>query len=394
MIATELSDAMRRHVESGEVAGLVTVVCRDDKVHIEAIGVQDLDSKTPMQRDSIFRIASLSKPITAVGAMVLVEDGKMGLNDSIFQWLPELKDMKVLRSLDAEIDDTVPARRAITVHDLLAFTMGFGIVMAKRGTYPIQSAMDKARLMPGPLPPQVTAEQYLKNLGTLPLISQPGEQWLYHTGSDLLGILISRVAGMSLEQFLRERIFDPLGMKDTAFSVPPDKIDRLTTSYSPDLRQKLVVFDAAKGGKWASPPVFESGGGGLVSTADDLLAFGRMMLDGGVYGTERILKKETVAEMTTDQLTKGQKAVSGFYPGFWDTRGWGLGLAIVTAPDQYSAQPGRFGWDGGLGTSWCSHPAEDLVAILLTQRTWTSPVQPAVCADFWRETYEAIGANV
>jgi len=385
-----LSSVMRGYIDRDEVPGLVTAVCRSDEVHVEAFGVQDLESKTPMRRDSIFRIASVSKPITAAAAMILVEQGKFKLDDAIFKWLPELQNMRVLRSIEANIDDTVPAKRPITVRDLLTFQMGLGFIVAEPGTYPIQQALAEAGLMPGPIPPQVTADQWLSNLASMPLAYQPGDRWLYHTGSDVLGVLIARVANTTLEYFLTERLFHPLDMKDTSFYVPPEKMDRFATSYFPDPEKKLVVFDPARGGNWSSPPPFQSGGAGLVSTADDLLSFGRMMRDKGEYGGKRILQSETVNAMLTDQLTPGQKAISNLYPGFWDTRGWGLGMAIFTTADAFSQVPGRFGWDGGLGTSWCSHPAEDLVGILLTQKGWTSPVPPPVCADFWRSTYEAI----
>lgn len=381
---------MKGYIDRGEVAGLVAAVCRGGEEHVEAVGVQDLESKTPMRRDSIFRIASTSKPIAAAAAMILMDEGKCKLDDSIFRWLPELQNMRVLRSIESRMDDTVPADRPITVRDLLTFQMGLGFIMAESGKYPIQQAIADAGLVPGPIPPQMTEDQWLKNLASLPLAYQPGERWLYHTGSDVLGVLIARISGMTLERFMTEKLFQPLGMKDTAFSVPAEKMDRFTTAYFPNQDNELVVFDPAKGGKWASPPVFQSAGGGLVSTADDLLKFGRMMRDKGEFGGKRIIRKESVNAMITDQLSPATKAASHFFTGFWNTRGWGLGTVIFTAADAYTQTPGRFGWDGGMGTSWCSHPEKDLVGVLLTQRSWTSPVPPAVYVDFWKSTYEAI----
>jgi CubicO group peptidase (beta-lactamase class C family) len=214
---------------------------------------------------------------------------------------------------------------------------------------------------------------------------------MYHSGSDILGVLIVRATGQSLETFLRERIFAPLGMKDTAFSVPEAKLDRLATCYQTDpATGALALFDEARGGRFARPPAFESAGGGLVSTVDDYLTFSRMMLNKGKHGNERILSRLAVELMTTDQITSEQKAASPFFPGFWDNRGWGFGLAIVTKRDDIAAVPGRFGWDGGYGTSGYSDPAEDMVAILMTQRVWDAAGTPVVYLDFWTQAYQAI----
>jgi CubicO group peptidase (beta-lactamase class C family) len=214
---------------------------------------------------------------------------------------------------------------------------------------------------------------------------------MYHTGSDVLGVLIARAAGQPLETFLRERIFEPLGMKDTGFSIPAAKLDRLATSYwiNPETAV-FEVYDKAEGGQWSRPPAFPSGGGGLVSTIDDYLAFGLMMLNKGKHGKTRVLSRPSVETMTTDHLTPGQKLVSGLVPGYFDSHGWGFGVSIITRRDDVSSVPGRFGWDGGLGTSWYSDPAEEMVTILLTQGAWISPSPPNVCLDFWTAAYQAI----
>lgn len=263
--------------------------------------------------------------------------------------------------------------------------------MAYPQRHPIQKAMAEAGVAPGPNLPLHPPDELMKRFGSLPLVHQPGERWMYHSGSDILGVLIARAAGQTLEIFLRERIFAPLGMKDTAFSVPGEKIDRLATSYKTDAATGgLALFDEARGGRFARPPLFESGGGGLVSTVDDYLAFGRMMLNNGKHGNERILSRLSVELMTTDHITPAQKAASDFFPGFWDNRGWGFGVSIVTRRDDVAAVPGRFGWDGGFGTSWYSDPREDMVAVLMTQRVWDSPSAPAVYLDFWTSAYQAI----
>src|SRR5216683_2644140 len=348
-----LHDIMAGYVERGAVAGVVTLLSRHGEVHVDAIGAQDLDTLTPMRRDTIFRIASMTKPIAAAAAMILVEEAKLRLDAPVDRLLPELADRKVLRTIDSPLDDTVPAIRPITLRDLLTFRLGFGAVMAPPGSYPIQRAMDEAGLAPGPSLASLSPDAWLARLAGLPLLHQPGEKWLYHTGSDILGVLVARAAGMSLGDFLQERIFAPLGMACTAFSVPPAKLDRLATCYQTDAGTgRLAVYDQARGGRWARPPVFPSGGGGLVSTADDFLAFGRMMLQQGRHGAERILARPTVELMTTDHLTPAQKAASPFFPGFWDKTGWGFGVSVTTRRDGLAPSPGSYGWMGGFGTSW------------------------------------------
>jgi CubicO group peptidase (beta-lactamase class C family) len=388
-----LHDVMAGYVERGEVPGLVALVSRRGDTHVESLGMKALGESDPVQRDTIFRIASMTKPITAVAAMILVEECKLRLDDPVDRLLPELADRRVLKRLDGPLDDTEPARRPITLRDLLTFRMGFGIVMAPPGTYPIQTAADDLVLgqgMPQPsLPPG--SDEWMRRFGTLPLMHQPAEKWMYHTGSDVLGVLIARAAGQPFETFLQERLFEPLGMKDTAFSVSASKLDRFVTAYATNPETgALQIFDVPKGGHWSRPPAFPSGGGGLVSTIDDYLAFGRMMLNGGRHGSRRILSRPSVETMTTDHLTAAQKAVSGLVPDDFDNIGWGFGMAVVTRRQDMAAPVGSFGWDGGLGTSWRSDPSEDMVAILLTQASWTSPVPPRVTRDFWTSAYQAI----
>jgi CubicO group peptidase (beta-lactamase class C family) len=388
-----MREAMFGHVARGQVPGLVTLVSRRGETHVDAIGLKAAGGGggDPMRRDTIFRVASLTKPVTAAAAMILVEEAKLRLDDPVDRWLPELAGRKVLRAIDGPLDDTVPAKRPITLRDLLTFRLGLGAVMVYPERYPIQKAMAEAGVAPGPMLPSLPPDALMQRFGSLPLLHQPGEKWLYHSGSDILGVLIARVCGGTLEAFLRERIFEPLRMKDTAFSVPASKLDRLATCYQNDPASgRLVVFDEARGGRFARAPIFESGGGGLVSTVDDYLAFGRMMLDKGRYGSERILSRPSVELMTTDQITPEQKAASDFFPGFWDSRGWGFGLSVVTGRDDLAAVPGRFGWDGGYGTSWYVDPKEEIVAVLMTQRLWDSPRAPDVQRDFWTSVYQAI----
>jgi len=387
-----MHDVMAGYVERGEVPGIVTAVSRRGDAHVDAIGTKAVGGGAPVARDTIFRIASMTKPIIAVATLILVEECVLRLDEPVDRLLPELAGRRVLRALDAALDDTVPAQRPITVRDLLTFRMGFGIVMAPPDTYPIQRAMTELLLGQGPpgasTPPP---DEWLRRLGTLPLMYQPGERWVYHTGSDVLGVLIARAAGQPLEAFLRARIFEPLGMRDTGFSVPAAGLDRLTTSYwtNPQTRA-LDLYDDAKTGQWSRPPAFPSGGGGLVSTVDDYMAFGQMMLNVGRHERTRILSRASIETMTTDQLTPAQKAVSGLINDYFDSHGWGFGVAMVTRRTDVAGSIGSFGWDGGLGTSWRSDPREEMVGILLTQASWTSPNPPNVALDFWTSAYGAI----
>jgi CubicO group peptidase (beta-lactamase class C family) len=386
-----LHDVMASYVERGVVPGIVTLVSRRGEAHADAIGTKAFGGSDSMRRDTIFRVASVTKPIVAAAAMILVEECTLRLDEPVDPWLPELAERRVLRAIDSPLDDTVPANRPITLRDLLTFRLGIGAVMVFPPRYPIQQAMAEAGVAPGPTLPSHAPDELMKRFGSLPLVHQPGERWLYNSGSDILGVLISRVAGTSLEEFLRERIFAPLGMNDTSFSVSASKLDRLASSYWTNFETgKLEVFDGVDDSRWASPPVFESGAGGLVSTVDDLLAFGQMMLERGKHENERILSRPSVELMTTDHITPEQKAVSDFFPSFWDSHGWGFGVSIVTRRDDLAATPGRYGWDGGYGTSWYVDPKEELIGILMTQRVWDSPGAPGVLLDFWTSAYQAI----
>ncbi len=383
--------AMRRYVENGYTPGLVAYVRRGGREHVDAIGTMAFGSAVPMRRGTIFRLASMTKPVTAVGAMILVEECKLRLDDPVDEWLPELRDRRVLKTIESPLDDTVPAKRPITLRDLFTFRAGYGEVLFLSPTCPLQKAMAEARL---PLTEWIfpgTPDEFLKRLGGLPLAFQPGERWLYHMCSEILGVLVARVSGRSLASFLRERIFEPLGMRETGFFVPEAKLDRLPTCYGTDLSTgKLGVLDEARGGQVARAPAFEAGAGGLVSTIDDMATFGQMMLNKGAFGPERILSRPSVELMTMDHLTPEQKASSPFFPNFWNARGWGFGLGVTTRRDDLSGAPGRFGWDGAFGTSWFVDPKEEMVGILMTQRRPDVLDIPALTRDFWTSAYQLI----
>lgn len=356
-----MRERMAKHVESGAVPGLVALIARGGDVEVVALG--------DAHRETVFRITSMTKPITAAAAMLLVEEGRLKLDEPVDALLPELANRKVLRRIDGPLDDTVPARRAITTRDLLRFTMGFGIIWGPPNATPIQRAAEDLKLgafgPPKPLEPP-PPDEWMRRFSTLPLMCQPGEQWQYNTGAEVLGVLIARAAKTPFDVFLHERIFEPLGMKQTAFWSP-----RLPMSY---LAQdgKLAPYDPPDG-QWSRPPAFPSGGAGLVSTVDDYFAFARMLLDGG------LLKRESVAAMTSDQLTPAIKAASPVMPAdYWRDHGWGFGMSVRS--------DGRYGWDGGLGTSWYTDPAKGRLAILMTQRAEFPAFSP-VWRDFWAAVF-------
>jgi CubicO group peptidase (beta-lactamase class C family) len=380
------------YVERKALPGLVALVCHHDDAHVETLGTMSFGLPAPMKRDTIFRIASITKPITAVAAMILVEECKIRLDDSIEQWLPELVNRRVLKSISSDLDDTVPALRAITVRDLLTYCMGFGSVMAMPGTYPIQQSIRDYRIGgDGPmLPSQAPGmDEWLQKLGSLPWLAQPGERWMYQVSGDVLGALIARVSGQSLGTFMHERIFDPLGMKDTAFHVPPEKIERLPTFYFFNRKTNtLDVFDDGANSAWQSEPPFESGAGGLVSTIDDYFAFSHMMLNKGRHGREHMLSRATVELMTSDHLTPEQRVGSEIFFGTHSS--WGLGMGVDIGRNEIFHTPGRFGWAGGFGTIAYTDPTEGMIGILFTQLMVDSPESSKLFNDFWTLAYGAM----
>ena len=386
-----LHHVLSGYVDRQEIPGIVALVSRGDDVHAEALGTLSIDGASSMKRDAIFRIASISKPVTAVAAMILVEDCKLRLDDPIDAWIPELANRRVLRTMASEIDDTVPATRPISVRDLFTSCMGFGAVMAAPDTYPIQKYIREYRIGgDGPPKPSLApqTDEWLRRLGQLPLMAQPGERWLYHVSIDVLGALIARVSGRSLGAFMRERIFDPLGMTDTAFSFDESTLDRVPVQYATNRQTgALDVFDGVADTTWRRGAP-ESGGGGLVSTVDDYFAFARMMLNKGRVGREQILSRRAVELMTSDRVTPAQRAGAELFFGGWSS--WGYGMAVDIARHDIFHTTGRFGWTGGTGTTAYVDPAEGLIAILFTQRMMDSPKPPTLFTDFFTLAYGAI----
>ena len=352
---------------------MVTLIAQGDEVHVDAIGTMAFDSDKPMKRDTIFRLASLTKPILATATMMLMEDGTLALDEPIDRLLPELADRRVLRRIDGPLDDTVAANRPITVRDLLTFRMGYGMLIEPTATppfdppFPIVQAANELQLVMGPPDPRTPhdPDRWIERFGRLPLMYQPGERWQYNTGSLVLSVLVARAAGQPLEALLQKRIFEPLGMRDTGFSMPAEHADRLPSQYTTDFQTGKMELQTLTGPDvWARPPKFPSGASGLLSTIDDYLAFARLLLSKGLHGDERLLSQRSVEMMTTNHLTPEQIAQGG---PLLSESGWGFGMAVTVAPDDVSPAPGRYGWAGGSGTTWFNDPHRQLVAIALTQ---------------------------
>jgi CubicO group peptidase (beta-lactamase class C family) len=322
-----------------------------------------------MRRDTLFRIASLTKPILAAATMLLVEDGTLGLEDPVERWLPELANRRVLRRVDGPLDDTVPAKRPITVEDLLTSRMGYGMVLEPsiEPRFPVVVAADALELSinrPDPRTPH-GPDEWMRRFATLPLMYQPGEHWQYNSAFQVLGVLVARAAAQPLGDVFEQRIFEPLGMRSTGFWLPAERTRTLPSHYSTDFATgRLELHDVSTPDEWSRPPTFPSGAGGLVSTADDFVQFARLLLDEGVHQGRRLLSAESVQQMTTNKLTPEQVAQGGV---LLSGRGWGYGVGVVTAPDADWPVPGRYGWVGGYGTVWFNDPHRHLVALAMTQ---------------------------
>jgi CubicO group peptidase (beta-lactamase class C family) len=364
-----LHRAMAARVANGELPGMVTIVARGDDLHVDTIGTMAFGGVEPMRRDAIFRIASLTKPILSAATMMLVEGGALALEEPVDRLLPELANRRVLRRIDGPLDDTVAADRPITVEDLLTFRMGHGLLLEPTfdPPFPIVIAANELQLVMGPPDPRTPhdPDQWIERFGRLPLMYQPGERWQYNAGSLVLGVLVARAARQPLEAFFRARIFEPLGMRDTGFSMPAERTDRLPSQYMTDFQTGRVELQTITGPDvWTRPPAFPSGAGGLLSTVDDYLAFARLLLNRGVHGNERLLSERSVEMMTTNHLTPEQIAGGG---PLLSGSGWGYGMAVTVAPDDVSPVPGRYGWAGGSGTTWFNDPHRELSAIAMTQ---------------------------
>jgi CubicO group peptidase (beta-lactamase class C family) len=374
---TTLHDTLQTYVDSGEVPGAVGLVAGRGGTEVAAVGTLASGGESPMRRDAIFRIASASKPILAASVMILVEDGLISMEDRVDKWLPELASIRVLRTPGSELDDTESLVRPITLFDLMTFRSGYGFP----SDFSLPGAQALFPLQFGALPiTTMTPDEWIAALAKVPALAQPGDQWLYNASADILSVLVPRVSGQSLPDFLSRRIFEQLGMPDTGFEVPLAKRDRFTSFYDVAEGGALELADAPDG-KWASLPSFPSGAGGLVSTVDDWWAFAQMLLGGGEANGARILGSDSVDQMMTDYLTDAQREASRL---FIEGQGWGFGGQVDVATIDPWNVVGRYGWIGGSGTTAFVTPSTGAVDVLFTQRAMTGPTPPEIMREFWR----------
>ncbi|HJN96316.1 MAG TPA: serine hydrolase domain-containing protein [Gammaproteobacteria bacterium] len=373
--------AMQGFVDDGLLAGVVTMAARDNKiVHFESVGYRDLEAQAPMTNDAIFRIYSMSKPITGVALMVLYEEGKFRLADPVEMYLPELKDLQVYAGEDENGNMiTEPQNHKMTIRELMSHTGGL--------TYGIfaQSAVDTQYQENELLSTDLTLQEFTSRLGSIPLKHQPGSLWEYSVSVDVQGYLVEKLAGQSFGEFLEERIFDPLGMTDTDFHVPEEKVSRFAQVYNYDDSGELQAAEIFDGANFLEDPVFESGGGGLVSTAMDYMRFSQMLLNGGELDGVRILAPLTVDLMHRDQTPPG---MGGAMSGLGGTS-FGLDFAIIEDPveaEGYST--GEYYWGGAAGTWFWIDPVEELVFVGMIQQTGSR--MPDVRSTSKRLIYQSI----
>lgn len=374
---------LQRAVEAGQMPGAVGLVLRHgERVHEDVVGWQDPATRTPMQVDTLFRVASLSKPVTSVAALMLVERGVLRLDEPVARWLPELAAPRVLPRPDAPLAQARPARQPITLRHLLSHRAGLVYPvddeMVKALPHDPRTALERAVAAAGLWGrPRETPDAFIARLGALPLRFEPGEGFAYGFSTDVVGVLVARASGRRFGQFLAEEVFGPLGMADSGFQLTPAQAPRLAPVYLRDDRGALVDCETLATPPWGyhpqasllTAPAFESGGAGLLSTAPDLLRFQQMLLQGGRLGEVRLLSRNTVALMCTDHLGEAQRAEPIFgFPSIWRGMGFGLGVSIVDRPQcHHSLEPrGSFGWGGLYGGSATAVPAEGLAWVYLT----------------------------
>jgi CubicO group peptidase (beta-lactamase class C family) len=373
-----IHQSIQRHIDAGEICGAVTAVARRGHVvNFEAHGLMDIESKKPMQKDAIFRLASMTKPITGVAIMMLVEEGKIRLSDPVSKFIPEFREMKVAMPAEHGAGESgfnlVPASREITIHDLLTHTSG--LVSGGLG------AAQAAKIAPRN-PATDTLANYVPKLAAVPLDFQPGSQWAYSGGAgpDTLSRIVEVVSGQTYDKFLRTRIFEPLGMKDTFFYPPADRRPRLVTLYKKS--PNGLVKDPNQDGY--SNPNYFSGGGGLISTAGDYLQFAQMLLNGGEWNGKRLLSPRTVELMASNHVGDMFNGKLGR-----PAHGMGFGLIVQVVEDNVAAglrvSNGSFGWDGAFGTQVWVNPKEKMVTIIMIQ-TQVAQVQ----RDFENAVMQAI----
>ena len=401
-VLQRITDTLNDAVDQGAVSGFVTLIWRSGEVvQLNTPGLCNVERGLPMQRDSLFRIASMTKPIVSLAALMLIEEGRLSLRDPISKWLPEFTEMRVLIDPVGPLDQTYPAPRQITVEDLMLHRAGLAYSFSAAG--PLGRAYD-AELGPSLASP-LTPDQWLAKLAALPLIYPPGHHMHYSHATDVLGFLLGRLEGKTLGEVLWTRIFEPLGMKDTAFWLPPEKRDRLAHLYTrPPAGGPLKDVSLPMGDE---PHPFEGGGGGLISSLDDYLTFARLMLGGGEVDGVRLVKPTTMALMLTDRLTPAQHQFSFLGLPYWEGMGFGLGVSVILDSEKHqvlgAGADGSFGWPGAFGTWWQADPENEMIMIYMVQDSVTLSaevitgaravvVSRTALSAFQKLTYEALKA--
>jgi CubicO group peptidase (beta-lactamase class C family) len=379
-----IDTAMQRYVDEKKLAGIVTLVARCGKVvHFEKFGMADVEAGRPMQLDTLFRIYSMTKPITTTAALMLLEEGRIRLADPISRYIPAFKDVKVLDNTTGSGVRFVEAKQPITIHHLMTHTAGLSYGFDDN-VY-IDELYRKHIWEPVETAPGLTLEEFVGEVAKLPLAYQPGTLYRYSVATDVLGFLVQVVSGKPFDEFLKQRIFEPLGMVDTDFYVPPEKIERFSTVYGPDEQGGLKVVDASQASHYAMPARFVSGGGGLVSTAGDYLRFCRMLLNEGELDGERLLGRKTVELMTTNHMPIGvQPFPEDAFAGF----GLGVSVRLELRQSRRLESPGAFGWGGAANTNFWIDPKEEVIGILMLQYM-PSDTYPIV-DDFRTLAYQAL----
>ena len=366
-LSSDVTQALQPVIDRGDLSGIVTLTWKDGSIiQRGALGWRDIESRAPMQPDTLFRIASKTKPVTTVAALMLMEEGKFQLRDEITKWAPEFSHMRVLRDPNGPLASTEPAHRAITFEDLMTHRAGLAYGFTASG--PIAKAYEEA--LGGPMASPKTADEWLGALASLPLLYQPGDRLFYSHATDVLGVLVGRIAGASFRDVLIEKVFAPLGMPDTAFWVPHDKRARMASLYR--FSEEKDGLTPAQMPLADAPPAYCSGGGGLISTADDYLRFARMLLNYGEVDGVRLLKADTVRAMRTDHLTAAQRAIPFLGLQMWAGAGFGLGLSIIDDPAKNLlgvGSVGSFSWPGAFGTWWQADPVKNLIMIYMIQHS-------------------------
>jgi CubicO group peptidase (beta-lactamase class C family) len=401
----QIQPALQGVVDAGDLSGFVTLIWRGgEEVQLNLVGQRNLETGAPMTRDTLFRIASMTKPVTSVAALMLMEEGKLKLDDPIAKWAPEFADMRVLKDPTGPLDDTSPAPRQITVEDL--FTHRAGLAYSFTSVGPIAHAYHRA--LGEVLAIDTAPDEWMRALASLPLSYAPGERFHYSHATDVLGFLVGRIAGKGFREFLFERIFGPLGMVDTDFWIPPEKAARAANVYG--FNDDETALEARPFPARTAPPRFCGGGGGLISTLDDYLKFARMLRGEGEVDGVRLLQPGTVRLMRQNRLTDAQREIPFMNIPMWAGQGFGLGVSTITDPEKQAWMGpgglGAFGWPGAFGTWWRVDPQHDMILIYLIQNYM--PLGPEAASQlatgqrmgaraalpvFQRLAYAAVGAS-